>query len=112
MRYPAFILSGLLLASVRLAADLAWQPLFNGTDLAGWYTEVMNIPDPHGDVSRLKRDANGNCTEALGKNRDRLNVFTVTNMDGQPAIHVSGQGFGVMMTTAVFANIHLRLRIK
>jgi hypothetical protein len=112
MRYSTFIFAGLLLASVTQAADVSWQPLFNGTNLAGWDTEMMNIPDPHWDVPGLKRDADGNYTEALGKNRDPLNVFTVTNMEGQPAIHVSGQGFGVMMTTAEFTNIHLRLQIK
>jgi hypothetical protein len=102
----------LLPAKIALAADGSWQPLFNGKDLTGWDTEMMNIPDKSWNVPGLQRDAAGNYTEPLGKNRDPLHVFTVTNLDGGPVIHVSGQGFGVMMTTAMFTNVHIRLQIK
>ncbi len=113
MRYLILLLSGLLLpAKIALAADGSWQPLFNGKDLTGWDTEMMNIPDKSWNVPGLQRDAAGNYTEPLGKNRDPLHVFTVTNLDGGPVIHVSGQGFGVMMTTAMFTNVHIRLQIK
>jgi len=106
------ILAGLLLTTTVRAADAAWQPLFNGRDLTGWDTEMMNLPDPAWDVPGLARGTNGLYLEALGKNRDPLHVFTVTNLDGGPVIHVSGQGFGVMMTTATFTNVHVRLQIK
>jgi len=112
MRYRKFMLAALFLANVALAAEAPWRPLFNGKDLAGWDTEMMILPDPTWNVPGLQRDASGNYTEAVGKNRDPLHVFTVTNLDGGPAIHVSGQGFGVMMTTAVFTNVHIRLQIK
>jgi len=112
MRSPIFFLAGLLLANAALAADSAWQPLFNGKDLTGWDTEMMELPDKSWDVPGLQRDTNGVYLEAVGKNRDPLHVFTVTNLDGGPVIHVSGQGFGVMMTTATFTNVHLRLQIK
>ena len=36
VRIPIFILAGLMLANVALAADDSWQPLFNGKDLTGW----------------------------------------------------------------------------
>lgn len=112
MHFPKFILAGLLMANVALAADDSWQPLFNGKDLTGWDTEMVNIPDKSWDVPEFLRDTNGNYTESVGKNRDPLHVFTVTNMDGVPTLHVSGQGFGVMMTTATFTNVHARLEIK
>jgi hypothetical protein len=107
-----FILVVLLSIDVAQAGDDAWRPLFNGKDLAGWDTEMMNIPDKAWDVPGLKRDANGNYTEALGKNNDPLHVFTVETVDSGPVIHVSGQGFGVLMTQAIFGNIHLRLEVK
>ena len=113
MRYLILLLSGLLLpAKVAPAADNSWQPMFNGKDLAGWDTEMMILPDPKWDVPGLQRDASGNYTQPVGKNNDPLHVFTVTNLDGVPTIHVSGQGFGVMMTTATFTNVHIRLQIK
>ena len=112
MRHIIFTLAGVLLANAILAADNAWQPLFNGKDLTGWDTEMMNIPDPAWDVPGLTRGADGLYHEPLGKNRDPLHVFTVTNMDGGPVIHVSGQGFGVMMTTATYTNVHVHVEIK
>ena len=112
MLQTKLILAGLLLANVAAAADDSWQPIFNGHDLTGWDTEMMNLPDPKWDVPGLKRDTNGTYLEPLGKNRDPLHVFTVTNMDGVPTIHVSGQGFGVMMTTQTFTNVHIRLQVK
>jgi hypothetical protein len=102
----------LLLAKDAWTANSSWQPLFNGHDLAGWDIEMMNLPDPKWDVPGLPRGTNGLYRAALGKNRDPLHVFTVTNLDGVPTLRVSGQGFGVIMTTATFTNIHLRLQIK
>ena len=111
MHFPKFILAGLLLANAALAADNSWQPLFNGKDLTGWDT-YMGTPDKSWDVPGLNRATNGVYHEAIGKNRDPLKVFTVETVDGQPAIHVSGQGFGTMTTTATFTNFHLRLQVK
>ncbi len=113
MRFSLLPLVGvLLLTNMALAADDSWQPLFNGKDLTGWDTEMMNIPDKSWDVPGLNRDADGNYTAPLGKNNDLLHVFTVATVDGGPVIHVSGQGFGVMMSTATFANVHIRLQMK
>ena len=93
-----------------MAAD-SWTPLFNGRDLTGW-TMFMTKPDRTWDVPGLKRDAAGNYLEPIGMNRDPLKVFTVDIVDGRPAIHVSGQGFGVITTIETFANFHLQLQVK
>ena len=69
-------------------------------------------PDRTWNVPGLKRDEQGNYLEPIGKNRDPLKVFVVENVDGRPAIHVSGQGFGVITTIETFANLHLRLQVK
>jgi hypothetical protein len=110
MRLLIFI--SMLFATFIAMAAQPWQPLFNGKDLSGWDTEMMNLPDPTWEVPGLARGTSGVYLEALGKNCDPLHVFTVTNLGGEPTIHVSGQGFGVMMTTATFTNVHLRLQIK
>ena len=111
MRHLICFLSSLLLAASAAAAEPGWQPLFNGRDLSGWDTFVGK-PDKSWDVPGLKRDDNGNYPEAIGINRDPLKVFTVETVDGQPAVHISGQGFGTMTTTNSFANFHLRLQFK
>ena len=84
---------------VAFAADESWRPLFNGKDLSGWET-YMAKPHPTWDVPELKRGTNGAYLEVVGRNRDPLKVFTVEPVDGRPAIHISGQGFGTMTTTA------------
>src|SRR4051812_3564722 len=113
---PKFTLSRALLAlglvgSVAAAEPAAWRQLFNGKDLAGWDT-FMAKPDPAWDVPGLKRDEKGKYFEPIGLNRDPLKVFTVETVDGAPAIHVSGQGFGVMTTRESFGNFHLRVQFK
>jgi hypothetical protein len=113
MRSLIVLLSILPLSShIALAADQSWRPLFNGKDLAGWDTEMMILPDPKWDIPGLARDTNGNYAQPVGKNNDPLHVFTVTNMDGGPVIHITGQGFGVMMTSGTFSNVHIRMQMK
>lgn len=93
------------------AAEPGWRPLFNGRDLTGWDTYLAR-PDAAWDVPDMKRDSSGKYTEAIGLNRDPLHVFNVEAVDGHPAIHITGQGFGVMTTKESFGNFHLRLQMK
>jgi hypothetical protein len=89
----------------------AWRPLFNGRDLAGWDMFLTN-PDPAWDVPGLARDASGKYLEPIGLNRDPLHVFSVEVVDGEPALHVSGQGFGVITTREAFGNCRIRVQYK
>lgn len=110
MRSPAlWILSLLLLGSTSRAAE--WRSLWNGRDLSGWETFLAK-PDRSWEVPGVSRDAAGNYLEPIGLNRDPLKVFSVAQVDGRPAIHISGQGFGVLTTREVFRNYHLRLQVK
>jgi hypothetical protein len=111
MRHLTVFFAGLLFSHAVLAADAGWRPLFNGKDLSGWDT-YLSKPDRSWDVPELKRGTNGVYLEPIGKNRDPLKVFTVETVDGQPVIHVSGQGFGTLTMTEVFTNFHLRLQMK
>jgi hypothetical protein len=85
--------------------------LFNGQDLSGWDT-FMSKPDPAWNVPGMTRDGQGNYLDPVGTNRDPLGVFKVEVADGRPAIHISGQGFGVLTSRESFENFHLRLQIK
>jgi hypothetical protein len=111
MRHLRVLLAGSLFFQAAFAADESWRPLFNGQDLAGWET-YLNKPFPTWEVPGLNRGPNGNYLEPIGKNRDPLKVFTVETVDGQPAIHISGQGFGTLTTSGTFTNFHLRLQVK
>jgi hypothetical protein len=103
--------TAMILAIVSRGADSGWQPLFNGKNLDGWEMFMTN-PDPSWDVPGLKRDAAGKYLQPIGKNRDPLHNFNVETVDGEPAIHVRGQGFGVITTRASFHNFHVRLQVK
>ena len=111
MRYPLFLLGAVLMLSSARGADSGWKPLWNGKDFAGW-DMFLSVPDPSWDVPGVKRDASGKYLEPIGLNRDPLHVFTVATVDGQPAIHVSGQSFGTITTKESFENIHLRVQVK
>jgi hypothetical protein len=112
MRVQKLILVGLLLAVMPMRAQRGWTPLWNGKDLGGW-TTWMRQPELSSDVPGLKRDPDGKYTEPIGSGRDPLKVFTVvSDVDGRPAIRISGEVFGELRTRAAFENYHLKLQFK
>lgn len=111
MRYPKVSVV-LALFSLVIAAKGAegWKPLFNGKDLSGWET-WLGKPHASVDVPGEAKDEKGNYTQVLGA-KDPLSVFTIVDVDGQPAVRISGQVFGGMTTKEDFSNYHLRLQFK
>jgi hypothetical protein len=101
-----------VLAGLTIHAEPGWTPLWNGRNLDGW-TTWMRRPEPTSTVPGLKRDADGKYTEPIGSGRDPLHVFTVvSDVDGRPAIRISGEVFGELRTQASFKDYHLRLQFK
>jgi len=81
------------------SADKAddWTPLFNGKDLSGWDTW-------------LGKPFKG--TEPVGLNTDPQKVYTVVDVDGKPAIRISGEVFGAITSKEEYGNYHLKLEFK
>ena len=112
MALPRLLVIGLLVSTFAVRADGDWTSLWNGKDLDGW-TTWMQRPVPTSEVSGLKRDADGKYLEPIGSGRDPLKVFTVApDVDGRPAIRISGEVFGELRTRASFKNYHLKLQFK
>ena len=114
MPLPRVLLGGVLLGvlAIHAHAQNGWTPLWNGTDLDGW-TTWMRQPSPQSTVPGLTRDANGNYTEPIGPGRDPLKVFTVvSNVDGRPAIRISGEVFGELRSAGSFKDYHLKMQFK
>jgi hypothetical protein len=112
MRIRTSLVIGILLGGLTVHADRGWTPLWNGKNLDGW-TTWMREPSPTSEVPGLKRDADGKYTESIGAGRDPLKVFTVVNdVDGRPAIRISGEVFGELRTKASFKDYHLKLQFK
>jgi hypothetical protein len=94
------------------AAQAAWTPLWNGKNFDGW-TTWMQRPEPTSEVPGQARGANGRYSEPIGSGRDPLKVFTIEpDLDGQPAIRISGECFGELRTTRSFQDYHLKLLFK
>lgn len=93
------------------SADTEWHSLFNGKDLEGWYT-WQRAPEPGSEVPGIPRDEEGNYLEPIGLNKDPLDVFSVVEEEGQPAIRISGETFGILVTEQPLSNYHLRLEFK
>jgi hypothetical protein len=111
MRYPVLLLSlGFGCASV-FSADAGWKPIWNEKNLNEW-TTWLGRPQPASDVPGLKKSPDGKYAEVLGPNRDPLRVFTVVDVDGRPAIRISGEVFGELRSKRSFENYHLRLQFK
>src|SRR5262245_11075621 len=112
MRFPRLLLLCIFLYAVSPHGQTGWTPLWNGQDLDGW-TTWMRRPEPGSNVPGLAKDASGNYTEPIGSGRDPLKVFTVIrDVDGRPAIKVSGEVFGELRTKGSFTNYHLKLQFK
>jgi len=92
-------------------AESQWDSLFNGKNLQGWYS-YQKAPESTSEVPGLNRDDQGNYTEAVGLHRDPLHVFTVVMEDDAPAIRISGEVFGILVTEKEYENYHLSLQFK
>jgi len=88
-----------------------WETLFNGKDFTGWEVYI-GVPDSSVDVPDMQRNEEGKYTQPLGVNNDPLEIFTVAETDGAPALHVSGQIYGSFATIKEYGNYHLRLQVK
>ena len=81
-----------------------WVSLFNGQDLAGWDTYL----GPTYDTIQNRFDS----LLFDGLNNDPKGVFRVVEEDGEPAIRISGEGYGGISTLKEYENYHLRLEFK
>lgn len=77
--------------------DKDWKSLFNGKDLDGWDTW-------------LGKPNNGK--EVVGLNKDPNKVYTVVEVDGKPAVRISGEIFGALTSKDEFENYHFKLEFK
>jgi hypothetical protein len=88
-----------------------WKNLFNGKDLSGWDT-YLGIPGPTVDYPAMTKNAEGLYTEKIGLNKDGGRVFSVEMMDAKPAIKISGEIWGGIVTKEEFENYHLSIQFK
>ena len=85
----------------------AFRPLFNGRDLAGW-DRYLGVPE----VPALPFDPFGSWPAPIGRNQDPKGVYSVVEEDGEPAIRISGEIWGALISQQEFEDYELRLEYK
>jgi hypothetical protein len=73
------------------------RSLFNGVDFSGW-DRYLGVPTPG--------------AAPLGLDNDPLGVYSVVSVDGEPAIRVSGQVFGAVISQQELCDFHLSLEYR
>ncbi len=106
---PAGLRRGIPAPAIRVQDP--FTPLFNGKDLAGWET-WLGKPHKLTDVPGLSRDDQGEYVQPVGLNRDPRSVFSVVEVDGAPAIRISGETYGGLITREEYENFQLRFEFK
>lgn len=102
MHFQRWLLAAVLPGGLAIRAQTGWTPLWNGTNLDGW-TTWMRQPASSSEVPGLKRDVDGKYAEPIESGRDPLRVFIVlSNVDGRPAIRISGEVFGELRAKRTF----------
>jgi hypothetical protein len=74
-----------------------WRSLFDGLSLAGW-DRYLGEPAPGQDPLGLENDPQG--------------VYSVVSVDGAPAIRISGEVWGALISRETFCDFHLRGQYK
>jgi hypothetical protein len=87
------------------------RPIWNGKDLAGWET-WLGRPHKAIEVPGLPRNEKGEYTKDVGLDQDPKGVFRVVEVDGAPAIRISGEVWGALTTKEEFENYRFRAQFK
>jgi hypothetical protein len=84
-------------------AEEPWVSLFNGNDLSGWDTYIGPPLDDSGKMlSKIP----------VGLNNDPKKVFTVTDLDGEKVIRISGEKWGAISSQKEYADYHLQWQFR
>lgn len=86
------LVAAALLACLGPQDGAGWKPLFNGKDLDGWEVYVGG--------------------KGGGLNKDPDGVFTVGEIDGAPAMHITGRTIGAFTTLEEFDDFHFRVEFR
>jgi hypothetical protein len=88
---------GLDTSEVDGGAQGIWRALFDGGNIAGW-DRYLGVPV--------------DATAPLGLDDDPRGVFSVVTVEGAPAIRVSGEVWGALVSKDTFCDFHLRAQYK
>ncbi len=107
---PAIIVAVLFIITSFRPSDDGWTNLLD-KNLSQWeiyqsykLTNAYNGEQP--------KDRDGNPVEPIGYNKNLYNVFSVSEEDGDPVLHITGETYGCVFTKKDFENYHLTLKVR
>lgn len=87
-----------------------WTHLLD-KDLTQWNT-YLGFPNSDTPIADVPKDAEGKYVRPLGHGRNDRDVFTVSMVDGEPVLRISGEIYGSVYTRESFENYQLSLEFK
>jgi hypothetical protein len=107
----AIVVSALIPWAVSCRQDDGWRDLLD-PDLTAWRTyQSYALTDAYIPWNR-PTDADGNEIPPIGYDVNLEDGFTVTELNGEKVLHISGKYYGCLFTKESFGNYHLRLKVK
>jgi hypothetical protein len=98
--------------SLRAEPNPAWTPLLD-PELSQWevwmgapHPTVQGLPD---GIERAEHPKDGT---PMGLNNDPKKVFSVSLVDGQPVLHITGEIWGGLTTLQTYGNYHFSAEVK
>lgn len=109
---PGTLAAFVLAAIPGFSAAEEWTALLD-RDLSRWEV-FMGVPHPSVEIPGHPKSTGPKPEDGteIGLGNDPLGVFTMTEEDGEPVLHVSGQIYGGLSTKEEFANYHLVWQFK
>jgi len=104
------IISMITLSTMSFYNKPEWKNLLD-KDLTQWemYLSYKHKPGYNGKVPV---DASGKEIQPVGYNKNEANVFTVSEVAGEPVLRVSGEIYGCIFTKAEYKNYHFKAKVK
>jgi len=112
MKSAILILSGMLFitAFTSFNQKSEWVNLLD-KNLSKWetYLSYRHAVTYNGE---MPKDEKGEPVLPIGYGKNVNNVFSVTEMNAQPVLRISGEIYGCLFTKAEYENYHLKLKVK
>ncbi|MBE9583716.1 DUF1080 domain-containing protein [Mucilaginibacter sp. JRF] len=111
MKRPYYLVAPLLiLLFTSFINNDEWVPLLDAK-LSKWET-YLSYRHKNGYKGAMPLDEKGKPIKPIGYNNDKTGVFTITKLNNETLLHVSGEIYGCLYTKQSFKNYHLKLMVK
>jgi hypothetical protein len=107
---PIIVIAILLLITSFTSKQEGWINLLDNK-LSKWEIyQSYRFKDSY--KGQQPKDEDGNLIQPIGYNKNEANVFSVTEENGEPVLHITGEIYGCIFTQQDFENYHLTLKVK